>query len=66
MLLSSNLRKRLAVLAKQHGIEISVKLNEFSDSLRSSTLWTRSYFVSTAGNVSRETIRRYVEEQKIR
>lgn len=29
-------------------------------------LWTRSYFVSTAGNVSAETIRRYVETQKTR
>jgi len=26
-------------------------------------LWTRSYFVSTAGNVSSETIRKYIEEQ---
>ncbi|ERI11690.1 hypothetical protein HMPREF0083_00210 [Aneurinibacillus aneurinilyticus ATCC 12856] len=30
------------------------------------SLWTRSYFVSTAGNVSSETIKRYVEQQKIR
>lgn len=30
------------------------------------SLWTRSYFVSTAGSVSGETIRRYVEEQKTR
>lgn len=29
-------------------------------------LWTRSYFVSTAGNVSAETIRHYVETQKTR
>ncbi|MGQ9782317.1 MAG: IS200/IS605 family transposase [Nitrososphaeria archaeon] len=28
------------------------------------TLWTRSYFVSTHGHVSSETIKRYVEEQK--
>src|SRR6476646_658502 len=28
--------------------------------------WTRSYFVSTAGNVSSETIKRYVEQQKTR
>jgi len=26
--------------------------------------WTRSYFVSTAGNVSKETIQRYIEAQK--
>lgn len=30
------------------------------------SLWTRSYFVSTAGNVSSETIKRYVEEQQTR
>lgn len=29
-------------------------------------VWTRSYFVSTAGNVSSSTIQKYVEEQKTR
>ena len=29
-------------------------------------MWTRSYFVSTAGDVSTATIQRYVEEQKTR
>ncbi|WP_370048219.1 transposase [Lysinibacillus sp. RC79] len=28
--------------------------------------WTRSYFVSTAGNVSSEIIKHYVEQQKTR
>jgi putative transposase len=28
------------------------------------SLWTRSYFASTAGNVSAETIQRYIEAQK--
>lgn len=28
------------------------------------SLWTRSYFASTAGNVSQETVRRYIEAQK--
>jgi putative transposase len=28
------------------------------------SLWTRSFFVSTAGNVSSETIRRYIDAQK--
>lgn len=28
------------------------------------SLWTRSYFVSTAGNVSQETIQKYIEAQK--
>lgn len=31
-----------------------------------SALWTRSYFVSTAGKVSSATIRHYVETQKTR
>jgi putative transposase len=28
------------------------------------SLWTRSYFAATAGNVSAETIQRYIEGQK--
>jgi len=28
------------------------------------SLWTRSYYVGTAGHVSAETIQRYIEEQK--
>ena len=48
------------------GTTSRVLLSEFSDVLRSPTVWTRSYFVSTAGNVSSETIRRYVENQKTR
>lgn len=28
------------------------------------SLWTRSYFASTAGNVSAETIKKYIEAQK--
>ena len=31
-----------------------------------SSLWTRSYFVGTAGNVSSETIKMYIENQKIK
>lgn len=27
------------------------------------TLWTRPYFLSTAGNVSSETIQKYIENQ---
>jgi putative transposase len=30
------------------------------------SLWTRSYFVSTAGNVSATTVQKYIEEQKTR
>ena len=38
--------------------------NEFpSLKSRLPSLWTNSYFVSTAGNVSSETIRKYIEAQ---
>lgn len=36
---------------------------EFPDLLKMPTLWTRSYFLSTAGNVSSEVIRKYIEKQ---
>jgi putative transposase len=37
---------------------------EFPHLLKLPSLWTHSYFVSTAGNVSSETIKRYIEEQR--
>ena len=36
---------------------------EFSELLKLPSLWTHSYFISTAGNVSSETIQRYITEQ---
>jgi putative transposase len=39
---------------------------EFPHLLRLPSLWTRSYFSSTAGNVSRQTIQRYIAEQQTR
>ena len=37
---------------------------EFPHLLKVPSLWTNSYFVSTAGNVSSETVKRYIDEQK--
>jgi putative transposase len=37
---------------------------EFPELLKLPSLWTHSFFVSTAGNVSSETIQRYIERQK--
>jgi putative transposase len=37
---------------------------EFPHLLKLPTLWTPSYFVGTAGNVSSETIQRYIENQR--
>lgn len=39
---------------------------EFSQLKNMPTLWTRSYFVSTAGNMSSETIEWYIRTQKTR
>lgn len=39
---------------------------EFNELSAMPSLWTRSYFVSTAGNVSSETIQWYVNTQKTR
>jgi putative transposase len=39
---------------------------EFPVLLRMPSLWTRSFFCSTAGNVSSETIKRYIAEQATR
>jgi putative transposase len=36
---------------------------EFPELLKMPTLWTRSYFLSTAGNVSAATIKKYIEQQ---
>lgn len=32
---------------------------------RCGSLWSKGYFVSTIGNVSEDTVRKYIEEQKI-
>ena len=35
---------------------------EFPELLILPSLWTRSYFISTAGNISSETIQEYIED----
>lgn len=37
---------------------------EFPHLKKMPSMWTRSYFCSTAGNVSSQTIERYIQEQK--
>ena len=44
----------------------SVLRTQFKELSQMKSLWTRSYFVSTAGNVSSETIKWYVDTQKRR
>lgn len=54
------------IMAKLKGATSRYLRHEFKHLKHLPSLWTRSYFVSTAGNVSSETIKRYVEEQKTR
>ncbi|MBC8492295.1 MAG: IS200/IS605 family transposase [Chloroflexi bacterium] len=48
------------------GRSARVLRQEFPPLRRLPSLWTRSYFVATAGNVSADTIRHYIEMQKQR
>ncbi len=53
------------VIAKIKGRTSRILRSEFPQlKRRLPTLWTRSYFVSTHGHVSSDTIMKYVEEQK--
>ncbi|GGG14174.1 IS200/IS605 family transposase [Paenibacillus albidus] len=50
------------IMAKIKGVTSKRLREEFKHLAHLPSLWTRSYFVSTAGNVSSETIKRYVEQ----
>lgn len=54
------------IMAKIKGVTSKKLREEFPHLCHLPSLWTRSYFVSTVGNVSSETIKRYVEQQKTR
>jgi putative transposase len=54
------------IMAKVKGVTSRKLRQEFEHLRHMVSLWTRSYFVSTAGNVSSETIKKYVESQKKR
>ena len=52
-----------AVVKECKGITSFHLRKEFSHLLTLPSMWTRSYFASTAGNVSQETIRKYIAAQ---
>jgi putative transposase len=54
------------IMAKVKGVTSKTLRQEFKHLQHLSSLWTRSFFCSTAGNVSSETVQRYIEEQKKR
>lgn len=51
------------IMFRLKGYTARVLRQEFPDLLKMPSLWTRSYFCATAGNVSSETIKRYIAEQ---
>ena len=54
------------IMKQIKGVTSFVLRNEFKQLSVMPSLWTRSYFVSTAGNVSSETVKWYVDTQKNR
>ena len=50
------------IVHRLKGASSRIRRQEFPELLKLPSLWTRSYFVSTAGNVSRETIKKYIAE----
>jgi len=54
------------IMARIKGVTSKQLREEFPHLQHLPSLWTRSYFVSTAGNVSSTTIKQYVENQKKR
>ena len=54
------------IMKSLKGYTSKILRNEFNELSKMPSLWTRSFFVSTAGNVCSETIKQYVENQKKR
>ena len=54
------------IMKSLKGYTSKILRNEFNELSKMLSLWTRSFFVSTAGNVCSETIKKYVENQKKR
>lgn len=54
------------VMFRIKGYSSRVLRQEFPHLLKMTSMWTRSYFVSTAENVSSETIKKYIAQQKTR
>jgi putative transposase len=52
------------VVKECKGVTSFALRKEFPQLRKLPSMWTRSYFASTAGNVSGETIERYIEAQK--
>lgn len=51
------------IIKEFKGVSSRILRQEFPYLLKLPSLWTHSYFCSTAGNVSSETIKKYIEAQ---
>ena len=45
-------------------VHLFLNVKPTDELLKIPTLWTPSYFVSTAGNVCTETVMKYIEQQR--
>ena len=64
LFVSADPRTRPDIVVKRFkGRSSNLLRKEFPELLKMPTLWTRSYFLSTAGNVSLSAIKRYIERQ---
>ena len=54
------------IMQKIKGVSSKKLRDEFTQLSKMSSLWTRSYFVSTTGSVSTDTVKDYVESQNTR
>ena len=54
------------IMAKVKGVTSRRLRQEFKHLCHLPSLWTRSFFCSTSGNVSSDTVQRYIAEQKKR
>ncbi len=52
------------VVKQCKGVTSRVLRKKYPQLLKLPSLWTRSYFASTAGNVSKDTIQKYIAAQK--
>jgi len=51
------------IMFRLKGYTARILRKEYPSLLKLPSMWTRAYFVSTAGNVSSETIKRYIQQQ---
>ena len=54
------------IMHRIKGYSARILRQEFTELLKMPSMWTRSYFCSTAGNVSSATIQKYIANQKTR